>query len=54
MNNSGKSIFWRSNPEWYRKNEKGEYELTDKATKEAQESFAEYCKPRKEMKNPFI
>ena len=54
MTISKKRTFWESNSEWYRINEKGEYELTDKAPKEARESFAEFCKPRKEMKNPFI
>ena len=54
MTLSNKCFYWRSNPEWDRTNEQGEYELTDKAPEEARESFAEFCKPRKEMKNPFI
>ena len=54
MTLSNKCFYWRSNPEWYRTNEQGEYELTDKAPEEARESFTEFCKPRKEMKNPFI
>ena len=54
MTLSNKCFFWRTNPEWSRINEKGEFELTEKAPKEAQESFAEFCKPRKEMKNPFL
>ena len=54
MNISRKNVFWESNPEWYRINDKGKYELTEKAPHEAQESFAEFMRPRKEMKNPFI
>ena len=38
-----KASYWHSNEEWYRFNyDKQEFELTDKAPKEAQESFELY------------
>ena len=44
---------WKSNPEWYKINEVGEFELTDKAPLEAVESFREWCIPRKAIKCPI-
>lgn len=46
--------YWKSNPEWYRINAKGEYELTEKATERARKSFLKANTPRKERKNPFL
>ena len=54
MTASKETLYWESNPEWYRINEKGDYELTEKAPPQAVESFKLFCKPRKETKNPNI
>ncbi len=45
--------FWKSNPEWYKINEIGDFELTDKAPPEAVESFRKWCVPRKAIKCPI-
>ena len=38
------SMYWRTNPDWYRVNkEKDCYELTDDAPERAVESFKLYC-----------
>ena len=45
--------FWKTNPDWYRINSAGKYELTQNAPPEARESFKKFCTPRKEIKYPF-
>ena len=48
MTGSKKALFWKTNPEWYKINkEKDCYELTDKAPKEAIDSFKLFCSLRK-------
>ena len=47
-------FYWQSNPDWYRVNSDGKYELTEKAPERARKSFEEASKPRREKKNPFI
>lgn len=54
MSGSKESIYWQTNKEWYYVDEKGNYHLTEKATKRAIESFKLFMKPRSEIKNPFI
>lgn len=44
MTMSKKAIYWKSNPEWYRVNEVGDYEMTDKAPVEAIKSFEAWKK----------
>ncbi|MDO5138573.1 MAG: hypothetical protein Q4D71_08985 [Oscillospiraceae bacterium] len=45
--------FWSTNPDWYRVNKNGKYELTSSAPPEAVESFRKWCIPRKDIKCPF-
>lgn len=33
------NLYWQTNKEWYRINNKGKYELTEKATERAKKSF---------------
>ena len=47
-------FYWESNPEWYRVNEAGQFELTDKAPERAVRSFNLAKTQRSEMENPFI
>lgn len=54
MRSNDEALYWRTNKEWYRINEKGEYELTEKAPQRAVESFKIANTPRKEIKNPFL
>lgn len=44
MRRSPESFFWRNDPEWYRINENGRYEMTEKAPKEAIETFEKWKK----------
>ena len=49
-----RSLYWETNPEWYRINEEtDEYELTDKAPPEAVESFKLFKTPRKKGNQKF-
>ena len=44
------SLYWKSNPEWYRWNDESGYSLTDKATDRARKSFDMYmAEVRKKM-----
>ena len=54
MSGDKEPFFWHSNPEWYRINEQGEYELTEKAPERARRSFELAKVSRREKKNPFI
>lgn len=45
--------FWKTNPEWYRINEKGEFVLTPNAPTEAVKSFEKFSVTRKDTKCPF-
>ena len=48
MTLSLRSLYWKSNPEWYRVNEEtDEFELTEKAPPEAVESFKLFKTPHK-------
>jgi hypothetical protein len=40
-------MYWRSNKEWYRINENGCFELTDKATDRAKKSYELYKQVQK-------
>ena len=40
-------VYWKTNKEWYRINEQGKYELTEKATERAKASFALFTKNKK-------
>ncbi len=42
MTMSKERLYWKSNKEWYRINEEGKYELTEKATERAKKSFELY------------
>lgn len=43
-----RSLYWKSNPDWWRINEeKDEFELTEKAPPKAVESFKLFNAPRK-------
>ena len=53
MTSDKEALYWQTNKEWYRINEKGEFELTDKAPERARESFALFNTPRKDKKNPY-
>ncbi len=39
MSGDEEIMYWHSNPEWYRINEEGKFELTDKAPERAIKSF---------------
>ena len=45
--------YWKTNKDWYRVNDKGEYELTENAPPEAVDSFKAWSTPRREVKCPF-
>jgi hypothetical protein len=47
MTTNQESIYWKTNKEWYKINEHGKYELTEKATERAKASFDLYTKKRK-------
>lgn len=42
MTSNKESLYWKSNKEWYRINEDGEFELTELAPERAQKSFELY------------
>ena len=42
MTMSAERLYWKSNKEWYRINEEGKYELTEKAPERAKKSFELY------------
>lgn len=49
------TMYWKQNPEWYRFNkEKDQFELTEKAPKEARDSFEIYMMPRSEIERRHI
>lgn len=55
MRRESVSTYWQKNPEWYRFNkETDHFELTDKAPKEARDSFEIYMMPRAEREKRRI
>lgn len=44
MRRNPEPFYWRNNPEWYRITPKGNYEMTEKAPKEAIKSFEAWKK----------
>lgn len=54
MSGDTEPFFWQSDPEWYRVNNSGDIEMTEKAPERAVKSFESWKRPRSEKKNPFI
>jgi len=42
MTANKESVYWKTNKEWYKINDAGEYELTEAATERAKKSFELY------------
>ena len=48
MTLSDEKLYWNKNKEWYRINDEGEYELTEKAPEKAKKSFEIWNEPQKD------
>ena len=51
MKASKENLYWKTNKEWYRINDAGEYELTEVATERARASFALFNTPNPAQKD---
>lgn len=47
MTANKESVYWKTNKEWYRINEAGDFELTEDAPERARKSFELFMSPLK-------